>query len=648
MWTDELRQILGGDLEETCSNIPLSFRYGGAIFESLPHTWESVNEEKTSDAEQCQITKSVKDANTGLLVTLQVTLYRSFPAVEWVVYYENQSDEDTPMLETILPLNITLSAGTDAPEGDEPVMLHQIHGDACNDQSFLPFETRLDVGHEVAFQPTGGRSSNGVFPYFSMEHRGVGVIVAIGWTGQWKAWLSRARKGCLNLRAGMAHTHLQLHPEEKIRTPRILLMPWSDGLEAAHNQFRRLMFAHYVPRVGGKLPDVPIAENNFDVYHSHPTWPTEAGQLDFVGKVAQCGIDTYWLDAAWFEGNFPGGVGNWFAKPREFPRGLKPIADAVHENGMRFLVWFEPGRAHEETEVWRENPEWVLKLWNQPTNGVFDFGIPEAREWMTERIGGLIDEFGIDIYREDFNIDPLGYWRNKDVVDRQGMTEIKWVMGFYQFWDDLLKARPSLIIDNCASGGRRIDLETCMRAIPMWRSDTSCGPGHSDWHQVQTIGLSSYIVLHLACTHSHETYDCRSSATIGGVSQWQLLDADFPFELAREATAELRANRPYWLGDFYPLTKASSSLEDWLAFQLHRGDLDEGIILAFRREQCTASALRVSPRGLNPDGIYSLTLSDESRNRTNRQVSGAEMTEGLSLDIPEPRASLLVTYRRNP
>ena len=225
------------------------------------------------------------------------------------------------------------------------------------------------------------------------------------------------------------------------------------------------------------------------------------------------------------------------------------------------------------------------------------------------------------------------------------MTEIKWVMGFYQFWDDLRHVRPNLIIDNCASGGRRIDLETCMRAIPMWRSDTSCGPGHSDWHQVQTIGLSSYIVLHLACTHSHETYDCRSSATIGGVSQWQLLDADFPFELALEATDELRANRPYWLGDFYPLTEASYSPEDWLAFQLHRPDLDEGMILAFRREKCTTSSLQVSPQRLNPDGTYALTLSDESRSRTNRQLTGAEILKDLSLDISEPRASLLVTYR---
>jgi alpha-galactosidase len=265
MWMGEFRTMLEGDVTEMCSSIPLSFRYGDARFKALPHTSEGTKEEAADD-DQFQIVKSLKDPDTDLVVTLQVKVHRGFTAVEWVVYFENVGEEDTPILETILPLDIALST-----ESDEPVKLHQIHGDACNEQSFLPFETRLDAGQKVAFQPTGGRSSNNVFPYFTTEHRGEGLIVAIGWTGQWKVSLSRTQPGSLNLQAGMAHTHLRLHPGEKIRTPRILLMPWSDGLAAAHNQFRRLMFAHYVPRVGGELPDVPIAENNFDVYHSHPT-----------------------------------------------------------------------------------------------------------------------------------------------------------------------------------------------------------------------------------------------------------------------------------------------------------------------------------------------------------------------------------------
>ena len=165
MWMDEFRTMLEGDVTEMCFSIPLSFRYGDVRFKALPHTWEGTKEE-ASDDDQFQIVKSLKDPDTDLVVTLQVKVHRGFTAVEWVVYFENVGEEDTPILETILPLDIALSA-----ESDEPVKLHQIHGDACNEQSFLPFETRLYPGQKVAFQPTGGRSSNSVFPYFTMEHQ---------------------------------------------------------------------------------------------------------------------------------------------------------------------------------------------------------------------------------------------------------------------------------------------------------------------------------------------------------------------------------------------------------------------------------------------------------------------------------------------
>ena len=640
MWTEKLSDILGPGDSLDCSKILISFQYGGILYNSLPLTWEVIQEEQVFQNSQIKLVKAVREPETGLVVTLKATVYPRFPAVEWVVYFENTGQEDTPILANIKPLSAVLPTVK-----QDPVILHQIHGDKCNEESYLPFDTHLNAGQQTEFQPAGGRSSNGCFPFFNLEHQGQGLIVAIGWSGQWKVSLSRAEEGSLQVKAGMEKTYLTLHPGERIRSPRILLMPWRGDLRDLHNRFRQLMLAYYVPRVGGKLPDIPIAENNFDIYHGHPTWPTEAGQLEFVELVAKCGIDTYWLDAAWFEGGFPNGVGNWFAKPNEFPRGLRPIADAAHEKGMRFLVWFEPGRVTEGTEVMRAHPEWALQLPGR-NNGLFNFGNPDARRWMTERIGRLIDEYGIDVYREDFNIDPLEYWRAADPPDRQGMTEIRFIEGFYQFWDDLREARPNLLIDNCSSGGRRIDLETFMRSIPMWRSDTSCGPGHADWDQVQTVGLSQYIPFHLACTHSHQTYDCRSSATIGSVSQWRLLDEDFPFDLARKATDEVRENSQYWLGNFYPLTKASSAPEDWMVFQLHRQDLDAGIIVAFRHEQSQVSTLPVSVRGISPDRTYRVTFSDEERNITVREMRGEEMKSGMALQIPQKRASLLVNYYR--
>lgn len=58
------------------------------------------------------------------------------------------------------------------------------------------------------------------------------------------------------------------------------------------------------------------------------------------------------------------------------------------------------------------------------------------------------------------------------------MTEIRFVEGHYAMWDELREKNPGLWIDNCAGGGRRIDLEMCMRSVPLWRSDTGYWSGH--------------------------------------------------------------------------------------------------------------------------------------------------------------------------
>ena len=79
---------------------------------------------------------------------------------------------------------------------------------------------------------------------------------------------------------------------------------------------------------------------------------------------------------------------------------------------------------------------------------------------MTERISSLIEEFGVTIYRQDFNMAPGPVWTEADTPDRVGMSEIRHIEGLYAFWDELLARHPGLVIDNCSSGGRRIDLES--------------------------------------------------------------------------------------------------------------------------------------------------------------------------------------------
>ena len=216
----------------------------------------------------------------------------------------------------------------------------------------------------------------------------------------------------------------------------------------------------------------------------------ETNQIMFIMNISRrFKLDYWWMDAGWYEhhgGGWPK-VGTWFVDTNRFPHGLKAISDYAHKNGIKILVWFEPERVASGTWLTKNHPEWIL---GGEKGGVLNLGNKEALSWLIEHIDNLIITQGIDLYRQDFNIDPLNYWRANDAPDRQGITEIKYVMGFLYFWDELRRRHPNMLIDSCASGGRRNDVETMRRAVPLWRSDYAIEPTGT---QCMTYGISMWL-----------------------------------------------------------------------------------------------------------------------------------------------------------
>jgi alpha-galactosidase len=632
LWADEDRQPF------LTTATPFSFRYDGAHSGAFLKDWTHTAQTKETPA------RTVHDAGwadpkTGLRVRATATAFKRYPAVEWVLEFENLGPQDTPLLAEVQALDAQLRTGYSR----SPVRVHQLLGDVCGERSFLPLETEVEPGKPLILAPDGGRPSSGAFPFFNVQYGNQGLITAIGWSGQWRAALDRSGTGPTALRAGMEKLSLVLHPGEKIRTPRILVLPWQGDRLAAHNRFRRLMLFEYAPRQNGRPLPLPIALQCFDRYvGTRPDWGTEPVQLQAAKAARDIGCDTHWLDAAWFEGGFPNGVGNWFCPPRSFPNGLKPLSDACHQMGLKFLLWVEPERVAAGTQIAREHPEFVF---GGDKGGLFKLNDPAARVWLTSLLSRRITEFGLDIYRNDFNIDPLGYWRQADAPDRQGLTEIRYVEGHYALWDDLLAQHPGLWIDNCASGGRRIDLETSMRSVPLWHSDTGCSPGHADWNQTQIAGLSLYVPLLGACAWTPEAYDLRSAATAGVICQFAALDKDFSVTAAHAALEEVKANRKYWYGDFYPLTPALPGPGALIAYQLHRSDLKSGIVLAFRRSECPYPVLQTGLHGLDPQATYAVDFIDEARSGQQRTMTGKELSSEFELRLPKRGTSLLIRYR---
>ena len=637
-----LETFVSAHLDRTATP-PLSFIYDGRPSGGFIGKW-TVKAESLASPDRAVRTVVYSDPATKLRLTVVYTIYKDFPAVEWVARFANEGTTATPVIENVLACAADLpgfAAG--------PVKLYRARGSSAERSDFGPVEDTLTDKAEVVFGTTAGRSSDTTaLPFFNMAGPAGGVLAAVGWSGSWTAAVRRADGRGLSLDAGMARTHFRLLPGEDVRTPSVALLFWrgSDRM-VGHNLFRRFILAHHTPRPGGQPLVLPVCHG---VGYGGPfpcneyVCATESYAVGMIERLHQFGIDpdACWIDAGWYENptnQWWSGVGTWEVNRKNFPRGLKPVTEAAKRLGEGFVVWFEPERVYENTWLDREHKDWLIFLPGNP-NRLLDLGNPKALAWLTDHISNFIRDEGITIYRQDFNFEPAPYWKAADAPDRIGVAEMKHVEGLYKFWDALLERNPGLLIDNCASGGRRIDLETTSRSIPLWRTDYQYWEPNG--YQCHTYGLHFYLPASGTGNGDPRKYWFRSSMGGAVVMGWDLTPS-FNLRGALEDMAEFRSLRSYLFGDYYPLTPYATGDDAWAAFQWDRPEERDGIVLAFRRPMAPQPSIVVKLGGLDPAADYELNYDDYGVVVTK---TGRELAGGLTLKIPEAPASMLIKYRR--
>lgn len=629
-------------------DLPFSFIYNGVSSREFLDGWNRC--ESTSVDTRNRRVRSITftDPETRLRVVCDVIAYDEHPAVDWVLYFQNDGSVDTPIIKDIRALDLAFDAPS---QGD--IVLHHSKGSTCTVDDFLPVDELVRPNGAIELAPVLGRSSDGNLPFFNLEWDGGGLTGAIGWTGQWSFGVSRDEDRELSLLAGQQFTHMKLHPGEMIRSPRMLLLNWygSDRM-SGHNLLRRLIIKYYTPMIDGKPAVPPITTNTWFTYDTG-NGVNEENQLEIITRADDIGVECYWLDAGWFEGGWPDGAGNWVPRKDGFPNGLAPLGDDAHRRGMKFVLWFEPERVTPNSRIAKEHPEWVLHVGSYDRakceqdlsqNELFNLGIPEAREWLTDILSDVIRDGGVDVYRQDFNIfGTLFFWEAADTPDRVGMTENLHVQGLYAMWDDLLRRHPGLTIDNCASGGRRIDLEMISRSYPLWRSDTQCcGHAVPVQDQVQTAGLSLYVPLHSAGVWDFDPYTWRSVATTGVNLCMDIRDTKYKRKQIKKMIKEVKDLRKSYLCDYYPLTEIGMDESKWIAWQFDCPESGSGFAVFFRRAKSGYTVYRASLGGVDPDAVYEVILTDEG---IRKKMKGSKLAS-INVKINSMPGSALITYTK--
>lgn len=626
--------------------LPFSFTYDGKPSASMLASWPVKSDRRRLGPARTELTLIWTDPSSGLSVRCVAVEYSHYPAVEWTVYFTNAGTADTPILEDIQGLDTSFQR-----RGSGEFILNGLKGDFCTADSYEPFRLALAPDSKRQFSPPNhsGKSCDGPegWPYYNLQMPDRGVIIAVGWPGQWASSFVRDSADGLRVIAGQQRTHLVLKPGEEIRTPLIALMFWKgDDVVRAQNLWRRWFIEHNLARTYGEVQP-PVAQVQVEA--------TEAGIAGVQGFLnAGIKVDVCWRDAGGASTWYPSGAGpytgndiwlntgDWVPDPVRYPQGFKPFSDWVHSKGMQFLLWFEPERVG-NTNSWlsRERPGWLLP--GSSHGSIFNLGNAAALSWLVDHLDSTIRTQGLDWYREDMNGGgPLPAWRKNDAPDRQGMTENLYVQGHLFLWDELRRRHPGLRIDSCASGGRRNDLESMRRAVPLLRSDFQFPEMKEvvEGNQAHTYGLSSWLPFQGTGCYLYDTYSLRSfyltSFGMGGLAPQNIA-------AQRQAYAECRIIAPMMYGDYYPLSPYARAADRWIAWQFHRPESGDGCIQAFRRRDCAEGGIRVRLHGLEASRRYQINDFDvpEMQVETGRRLE----REGLLIRVKDRPGAAVITYR---
>jgi alpha-galactosidase len=627
---------LGPPADAYPAEAPFSFVYDGQPSASLLAQWRVARSERALDAQRTEYTSIWTDPRTGLSVRCVGVAYADYPAVEWTLHFRNTGTAATPIIEKIQAIDTAFQR---TPEGE--FLLHHSKGSPNSPTDFQPLETPLPRAAGKLFVAKGGRPTDADMSYFNVAWTGHGVILAVGWPGQWAARFQRAGERSLHIAAGQELTHFRLLPGEEVRSPLMALLFWDGDWIAGQNQWRRWMVAHNLPRPGGKLPPPQLAGgSNRQTIEMQEA--TERNQKELLARTLASGlpIDYWWMDAGWYvyEKNWSK-TGNWDPDPQRFPHGFTPVSAAAHARNVKTIVWFEPERVTAGSRLWNEHPEWLLG--SEKKDKLLFLGNADARHWLIEHVSKMIEEQGIDLYRQDFNFEPLERWRSHDTEDRQGITEIQHITGYLAYWDELRRRFPNVMIDTCASGGRRDDLETLRRSVPLWRSDFAFEPAAM---QQLTYGLMFWVPYFGTGFNSVDPYYFRSQMTPAVGVGMGLNQIEANREGLGRLLAQWRSVADLYYGDYYPLTPYSTSSTAWMAWQLDRPERNDGMVQAFRRPESPFAAARFPLRGLEAAARYLVTDVDTA---VTTEHSGQELMEaGLPVNIGTRQVAVILRYRR--
>ena len=353
----------------------------------------------------------------------------------------------------------------------------------------------LQQGRFVLDNKRGTSAGPNFVPFFALdegdatETSGKVWFGTLHWSGNFQIEFEQPYTDQVAVTAGVSDydCELILNQGEAFETPVFTIDYSGRGYEKMSEILYDFQFDFLAPQTKVKKT-FPMLYNSWYPYEMDVN---QEKCLDFIDKAKEIGIELFVIDDGWMKGrkNEHAGLGDWFCDPEKFPKGLKPIADKAHANGMLFGLWVEPEMVNEDSDLYRKHPEWVLQY---PTRSrtkfrdqcVLNLARDDVREFVWETVDRVIREFDLDYLKWDMN---------SYITEAGGCGKELWIRyteNLHEVWRRMNEKYPDVLFECCAHGGARSDYGMLRYSDRINRSDNADPVDVLKMHE----GFSMYIL----------------------------------------------------------------------------------------------------------------------------------------------------------
>ncbi|GGD85709.1 alpha-galactosidase [Paenibacillus nasutitermitis] len=539
-------------------------------------------------------------------------------------------------------------------------------------QEFESIREKLE--QDVVIETRHGRSSKGQHPWFALYREDGGILAGSAmWSGNWQFRFERLADGGYAVSGGLSEWEFAkvLQPGETVESVHVALgLGTSGNLNTVSVDFAKVGRAFWYPSnlLSKRLP---VEWNHWWPYND--VLIDEQVFKDNVDAAAELGVEVCTLDAGWFGPSDPSTHwfdyrGDWdLVNTVRFPGGIRALSDYVHDKGMMFGLWCEIEALGQHARLAERHPEFVASRGSERL-GYVCMGSPEAQEWAYEVLDRIITSYNCDWIKLDFNLDPGAGCSRTDHGHGAGDGLYAHYSGYYAVLERIRATHPEVVLENCASGGLRIDLGLMKQSHNVFLSDP-------DWpeHSLQLFWGASTMLAPDVCLHwgysdwmsdengkhafqnfdpldpdmkAHQLDYYIRTGMLGGYGMSQKLP-DLPQWVRERFAWNIRLYKEHirrfvGAGDVRRLTdqpKREGRGDRFAAFQYSIASGDEHLLLVFRLHGAEPSR-HIRLAQLDADRFYRLDWLCENRDLT---VQGSELMErGLYFDGLEEEDSSVI------